>query len=126
MPTKCTLELTPRQLNTLRHMLGIETPNDRVPKPSRDYYCANPGDEKLAELERLGAVECYDRAARGYDWFRCTAAGRIAAMASHRTIRRSKSQRVYVAFLRCKDCFADLSFREFLTHPDFADTRRAA
>src|SRR5688572_23336647 len=40
-PSLSTPALTSEQLDTLRHMLGINTPHDRQPKPYRDYYCAN-------------------------------------------------------------------------------------
>lgn len=125
------MNLTPDQLDTLRHMLGIDTPDDRVPNPYRDYYCAAAGDVKLAELERMGAVKCTRRAGlpgvfSEYDNYVTTPAGRAAAIASHRTIRRTKAQRVYSKFLDVSDCFADLTFREFLTGPEFAQTRREA
>jgi hypothetical protein len=122
------MNLSPDQLHTLRHMLGINTPNDRLPKPHRDYAAVCPGDPQFAELERLGAVECYRRPCPGfeYDYFRCTPAGRAAAMASHKTIRRTKSQRIYSKFLDVSDALQDLTFREFLTLPEFAECRRSA
>lgn len=123
-----TEKLTADQLHTLRHMLGINTPNDRIPRPYRDYAAVNPGDAEFAELERLGAVECYRRSSPGYsyDYFRCTPAGRAAAMASHRTIRRTKAQRIYSKFLDVRDALNDLTFKEFLTNPEFAESRRSA
>jgi hypothetical protein len=119
------MNLTPDQLDTLRHMLGINTPNAPKPEPFRDYYCANPGDEKLAQIEALGAVECYSKHG-GYWWYRCTDAGRAAAMASHKTIRKSKSSRVYSKYLDVSDVFPGLTFRRFITDPEFAQTRRSA
>lgn len=118
--------LSPEQLDTLRHMLGINTPNHREPKPYRHYYCAAAGDRKLAELARLGAVELVPNALWSGDYYVCTPAGRAAAIASHRTIRRSKGSRVYSKFLGIRDAFNDLTFREFLTDPRFADARRSA
>lgn len=117
--------LTFQQLNTLRHMLGINTPDDAQPKPYRNYYCANPGDPMLVELVRLGAAEIYS-ARDGYEWYRCTDAGRAAAMASHKTICRTKSQRVYSKFLDVRDALGDITFRDFLTNPQFAESRRQA
>lgn len=119
------MQLSDKQLDTLRHMLGINTPDDPRPKPYRDYYCANPGDTKLLELERLGAVEKYSEQG-SYYWYRCTPAGRAAAMASHKTIRNSKAKRVYGKFLEVRDAFNDLTFKDFLTHEDFRDCRRNA
>ena len=119
------LALSPEQLRTLRHMLGIDDPQQREPKPYRDYYCANPDDAGMAALVAAGAVEKYATQG-GYEWFRCTAAGKAAGIASHRTIRYTKARRVYGRFLDVRDTFADLTFRQFLTDPEFAETRRSA
>lgn len=105
-------------------MLGINTPFDKQPKPYRDYCAAVPGDAKMAELEALGAVRCYRRDT--YHWYTTTEAGRSAAIASHRYIRRSKAARVYSAFLDVSDCIPDLTFKAFLIDPQFAETRRNA
>lgn len=122
------MELNSEQLRVLRHMLGIDDPDAREPKPYRNYYAACPGDPAMAALAKTGAV----RLARGpvegfpYDYYVCTDAGTTAAIKSHRAIRKSKSQRVYSAFLSACDCFQDLTFRQFLTDPYFAETRRSA
>ena len=123
-----TMELTDKQLDTLRHMLGINTPWTAKPEPTRDYYCASPGYAEIVELERLGAVHCYRRADEHtvYDWYCCTDAGRAAAMASHKTIRYNKAKRVYGKYLDISDCLPDLTFKHFLTSAEFAETRRAA
>lgn len=119
------LDLSPEQLDTLRHMLGINTPDDREPKPYRDYYCANRDDPKLKALANAGAVRLYSQR-DSYDWYCCTDAGRVAAMRSHRTIRRTKGQRIYSRFLDVSDCCPDLTFRQFLTDAEFAQIRREA
>ena len=121
------MDLTNNQLYTLRHMLGINTPNDRVPRPYRNYAAVTPEDPEYIELKRLGAVERYVcQGSAEYHWYRCTEAGKLAAMRSHRKIRRTKSQRRYVKFLDVSDCYQDLTFREFLTHPYFKDARESA
>lgn len=118
-------ELSEKQLDMLRHMLGINDPWMREPEPTRDYYAANPEDEHLIELASLGMVRKYSE--RGeYFWYCSTPAGRAAAIKSHRSIRYSKSKRVYGKFLDISDCFADLTFKQFLTDPQFAETRRSA
>jgi hypothetical protein len=119
------MNLNPYQLRTLRHMLGINTPEDARPKPYRNYYCANPQEAQMLELLRLGAIELYDTRG-GYEWYRCTDAGRAAAMASHKTIRYTRAKRRYLKFLEVSDCWPDLTFREFLTHPRYEATRRSA
>lgn len=118
-------DLTERQEDMLRHMLGINHPEHRVPNPYRDYAAVCPGNPAWIELAALGLVEVY--ASRGgYDWYRTTAEGRAAALASHRNIRWSRDARRYAAFLRIADCMHDLTFREFLTAPEFAEARRSA
>jgi hypothetical protein len=122
MTNQDTLSLSPDQLHTLRHMLGITDPSLAVPKPYRNYYAANPGDEHMAELERLGAVKM-----TGTRWdliyYECTEAGTAAAIASFKTIQLSKGKRVYRAFLNASDVAPDLTFREFLTNPAFKGSR---
>lgn len=112
------MNLNAEQLRILRHMLGIDRPEMDEPKPYRDYYCANPGDPSMVELERIGAVRLYDT--RGdYAWYTCTSEGRAAGIASHRTIRYSAGKRRYIRFLDVRECRPDLTFREFLTDPRY-------
>ena len=119
------MTLTDEQERILRHMLGINRPELKLPIPTRDYYCANPGNKDLLELEALGAVECY-RKCGTYFWYTTTEAGRLAGIKSHRKIRYGRDQRRYDRFLEAKDAFSDLTFREFLTHPYFKEAREGA
>lgn len=119
------IPLTDEQTRILRHMLGIDLPDVKNPKPYRDYYCANRGDEQLAELARLGAVHLYSQHG-GYDWYCCTDIGCAAAFASHERIRLPKAKRIYRRFLDVKNGISDLTFKKFLTAPEFAQTRRDA
>lgn len=108
-------------------MLGIDDPSKARPEPYRDHFCANAGDPELVELERLGMVEPF-RSFMGdtYTTYRTTEAGRAAAIASFKTIQHPKKRRTYLAFLRASDFYPDLTFREFLVSPDWADARRNA
>jgi hypothetical protein len=118
--------LTKDQLHTLRHMLGINTPDDRIPKPYRNYAAVNPGDPDFLELEKLGVIKKCASAKPGvteYDYYRCTDEGRLAAMRSHRDIRKPKSSRRYSMYLDISDLYPDLTFKEFLTDPYFKDLR---
>jgi len=117
---------TPDQLHTLRHMLGINDPSKRVPRPYRNYAAVNPGDPEFIEMARAGLVEIYRARGSGseYDYYRCTEMGRLAAMRSFRSIRYSAAKRRYIAYLNVSDAVPDLTFRQFLTHPDFAEARR--
>jgi hypothetical protein len=110
--------LNEHQLRTLRHMLGINTHEAERPKPWRNYYCANPGEKEMVELARLGAIEIYDTRG-GYEWWRCTDVGRATAIASHKTIRHSPAKRRYIRFLNLRECYPDLTFRQFLTDPQY-------
>ena len=120
------MQVTEDQADTLRHMLGLTDPYAPRATPTRDYYCANPGDPHLAELERIGAVERY--AVRdGYEWFKTTEAGRLAAVQDFmRRAQKPKRARVYRAFLNTSDIVPDLTFREFLTHEFYARIRAEA
>ena len=61
-----------------------------------------------------------------HDWYCCTEMGKSVAMKSHKTIRYSKARRMYSKFLDIRECFEGLTFKDFLTHPRFADSRREA
>lgn len=114
------LNLNVEQLRILRHMLGIDRPEMDVPKPYRDYYCANPGEPAMLELECLGAVRRYDTRG-GYEWWTCTPEGRAAGIASHKTIRLSPAKRRYSRFLDLRECCPDLTFHKFLTDPRYRE-----
>ena len=119
------MEFSKDHLHTLRHMLGINTPDDRIPRPYRNYAAVSPGDSEFKELECIGVVEKYKSCDPDtqYDWFRCTKVGKLAAMRSHRDIRRTKAQRRYSKFFDLCDCYPDLTFFEFLTNPEFVEAR---
>ena len=121
------MDLTDKQLGTLRHMLGINKPYDKIPKPSRNYAAVNPGDPEFVELEKIGAVvRCRSTLPSDYHYYQCTEAGKEAAMQSHRKIRHGKSKRVYWQYRGLCDCIPDLTFKEFLTNPEYAEIRKEA
>lgn len=119
------MKLDEDQLDTLRHMLGINDGWKANPEPYRDYYCSNIGDLELAKLHELGAVTLI-KADDRYMWWKTTDAGRAAALQSYKTIQKPKGARVYRRFLSAKERFTHLTFRDFLTKPIFADYRRDA
>lgn len=119
------LDLTDPQLRILRHMLGIDDRCQKHPECARDYYCANPGDAELVALERAGAVNRY-RFSESYWWYATTPAGRTAAIKSFYARRASRDERRYLSYLSARDCFSGLTFKQFLTQPRFAETRRDA
>lgn len=119
------LTFTAEQEHVLMHMLGIDDPSKAQPQEYRDYYCANPGDPELHELARLGLVRLY-RTDASYEWFTTTDAGKVAARAAHRRSIYPKKKRIYLRFLTASDAIPDLTFKQFLTLPEFAEARRNA
>lgn len=124
------MELNADQLHMLRHMLGINTPTHRRPRPYRNHAAVIPGDPRFLALEAAGAVARCRRAGDApgfeYDYYACTPAGREAAMRSHRDIRFPKKKHTYARYLSLRDALPDLSFREFLVDPDYSDIRKEA
>ena len=113
---------TKEQLQTLRHMLGIDVAHKRNPEEYRNYYCAPHNCAELHELESLGMVRAYDKCEH-YEWFTATDAGKAAARWSQREMLEPKAKRMYSAFLHIADCRPDMTFRDFLTAPDLHDYR---
>lgn len=121
-------ELTEKDLDHLRHMLGINTPTDKHPKPYRDYAAVNPHDKEWLRLESLGMVRRYRTVEphSPYNWYTTTDEGKARAIASHKNIRQSRSKRRYSAYLDVSDTFSELKFIDFLTDPQFKQTRDEA
>ena len=118
-------EINQKQLSTLRHMLGINDPTVKTPKPYRNYAAVSPGDEEFKELHSLGLVRFVGY--RGdYDYYSCTELGKLLAEKSHKDIRYKKSKRVYIKYLSVSDACPELSFKSFLTDPKFARYRKEA
>jgi hypothetical protein len=121
--------LTEKQLHWLRHMLGINDRRKKHPEPYRNYAAVNPSDPEFVEMEKLGVVRLH-RPSSGdvfvYDCWVVTDSGKKAAFKSFYARRFSKSKRKYHAFLSLRDCFDDLTFKEFLMSPEFADVRANA
>jgi hypothetical protein len=119
------IDMTEEQFATLRHMLGIDTPEIGSPKPYRNYYCACFGDAAMKELERIGMVRLY-RTSEDYEFYETTDAGRAAAFESHRKVKLPKKKRMYLMYLRIKDARPDVTFREFLVDCEYSNARACA
>lgn len=109
-------------------MLGINTPEKRIPEPSRNYAAVVPGDPEFVGMERAGLVLCFRAAGDGteYDYYACTDKGRAVALLSFWNIQYSKPRRRYLRYLSIRESFPDLTFHEFLTDPQFSQTRGEA
>lgn len=117
------IETTREEQKTLRHMLGIDTFDQRIAKPYRDYYCATPNDPHLESMRERGLVERYEARDKTYWWYRTTPAGREIAFASRIPLIKTPAQRRYLAYLDISDALPDLTFREFLVGPEFKEAR---
>jgi len=119
------MDLSDKQLNTLRHMLGINDPFMKVPKSYRNYAAVNPGDKDFLELEKLGVIRKYCCAGSDtqYDYYTCTDVGKLAAINSHKNIRKRKPQRMYAQFLNIKDYCPSITFKDFLIRADYKSIR---
>jgi hypothetical protein len=117
-------------MNTLRHMLGINTPHHKEPKPYRNHAAVNPGNQEFQKLEKQGLVEKMGPVADGLypklQFYRCTETGKALAMSSHRSIRLKKAARVYRLYLDLSDTDSELTFKEFLINPAYAEMKREA
>ena len=119
--------MTEKQLQLLRHMLGIDDPSKAHPKSHRDYAAVNPGDPDFIAMEEAGAVRRYEpRLESEYHWYTTTDEGKRLAHESHKATRWPKSKRVYSAFLNISDVLPDLTFMEFLRDPQFKELRASA
>lgn len=119
------VQLNDEQLRILRHMLGIDVDDTPNPSEYRDYYCANRDDPVLCGMAGLGVVERY-ASDHHYDWYRTTGVGKAVARASQRAMLLPKPKRIYLRWLSISDVRPDLTFRDFLTQPEYAETRRTA
>lgn len=121
------MELSPREEDTLRHMLGVNDPYKRDPKPYRNHYVA--GSEDVPRLERLASLGLVvKRPTRLTEdpLYVATEAGIQVALESQKSIRKPKAARVYHTYLDISDLCSELTFKKFLTDPQFAEARRNA
>jgi hypothetical protein len=109
--------------DTLLHMTGCRAED---PEPRRNRYVGPADSPGLPELVAAGLAECLGvwRLAREHAW-RATPAGLAEAerLASSRAPKLTRAQRRYRRWLSLSDVY-DVSFREFLVSPKFADHRR--
>lgn len=110
----------------LHHALGISDPMrpDRV--PYRNHFVVGPGHADMPSLERLEEAGLMVRKRHallngGDRVFTVTEAGKALALQTRPRALKAKIR--YGRFLRIKEVLPDLTFREFLTTPQFANDR---
>lgn len=122
-------EVSQLELEILLHSLGLN--HEDVREPYRNYFVAGDGHSDMPLLKSLcdkGLMRREDRtpgfleASDGL--FLVTDAGRTYALANRPKPKTlSRARRRYSAFLDMKECYPDLTFREFLTEPYFEKDR---
>lgn len=114
--------------DTLRHMLGINDPClPWPPKCWRDYAAVEPGDSQFADMAERGLV-LLTRKAGGhfsFDYYATTDTGKEVALTTFKAMQLTKARRRYHGWLSLSDCHPDLTFREYLTLPEYAEHRRS-
>lgn len=121
---------TPEELETLRHMLGINDFTRRHMESHRNHYCA--GGEDVAKLDAMASRGLVVKRSNGSPLsggdpvYVATAEGKRLAHESRRAALLPKKKRIYLAFLRVSDAVPDLTFGRFLTSDEFAEYRRDA
>lgn len=119
------LDLTPQHLHILRHSLGLD--DNGHGREYRNHYVSGPGHHScrlLQELVTAGYME--ERRspgflAKGDKCFYVTEKGRGVAWVPEPVL--SPRKRRWQAFTDVREALPDLSFKTFLTHPEFARYR---
>lgn len=115
-------------MRILLHTLGIDRYDTKDPNAYRDYFAADPSNERLKAMANAGLVRRYREPSEGmpYDLYETTELGKHEAFNYWYRHRKPKKARVYSRFLDCREANADLTFRDFLVEPEYADIRRQA
>ena len=118
-------------LHILHHSLGISEPLEisKQKPPYRNHFVTEPRGkdfELLKDLEKAGLVERQRHSLlRSKQWcFHCTDEGKRLASTTRPTLKLTRDQRRYDNFLEMSDVDQDLTFRKFLTDPQYEEFRR--
>ncbi|WP_018875257.1 hypothetical protein [Thioalkalivibrio sp. ALJ8] len=115
----------PADLHLLHHALGISDPAYPDLEPYRNHFMAGPGHSDMPGLERLedeGLMVRSTHPLAGGVWvFSATEEGRRIALETRPRLPKSKLR--YRRYLNVRDIDPDLTFREFLSNPEFAHCR---
>ncbi len=118
-----------RQLHILRHSLGIG--DDGRGRPCRNHFCTGQGSKDWDDCRILSAVGLMiDKGAMsltgGDHLFVVTDEGRKSAINTEPLTKASKAKRRYRYWLEIREVFPDATFHDFLTRPEFAESRERA
>ena len=122
-----TSEVSAAGLEILLHSLGLRDP--MIEESYRNYFVAGPGHDDLLRLLDLcwkGLMKEHPGPGPGFlnkddRFFRATPLG-IAVALKHRP-KITRAQCRYLRFLSVAEAWPDLTFREFLIQPEFAQYR---
>ena len=119
-------DLLDADLRLLHHTLGISDPYQPEREPYRNYFVASDGHSDMPGLNRLVAAGMmksreHPLCGKGSLVFYATDIGKAVAIKTRPKVSRNKLR--YRRFLSLSDCCPDLTFRQFLTDPEFRDYR---
>ena len=110
-------ELTPDDIHALQHSLGI---SDGRTKEYRNHYADEPDCPQMAKLIAMGLMKRGYRIPGGLQMYHVTEAGKKIAR-DNLPPPPSKKKRRYLRYLDASDAYPDLTFREFLTEPEWKE-----
>ena len=116
------MELSKDDIHVLQHSLGITDGG----KEYRNYYCAVTDDPQLEALTRSGLMVRGHKINDGRNrYYFVTDDGRKVAYKNLPSRPRlTRGQRRYRKWMNISDCYPDLTFKEFLTLPEFREARK--
>lgn len=117
--------LTAEALGILHHALGVSDPYQCDQPPYRNHFVAGQGHDDeplLLQLVQQGLMVVRESKLTGGDaLYVVSDRGVDIALKSRPRVPQKKL--LYRRFLSVRDCCPDLTFREFLTSPEFAECR---
>lgn len=114
--------VTDSEARLLHHTLGVSDAYNPERAPYRNHFVAGPGHPDLKDLENLvamGHMVCYKHPLTNGDELVFSATDTGKAVAIRTRPRAPKNKLRYHRFLSLKDAIPDLTFKKFLTDPQF-------
>ena len=117
--------LTPEELHVLRHSLGLDMHGRG--RQYRNHYCTGEGSTCWPTIQTLitkGLMVAGHTQSSGNNFFHVTREGKRMAVLGVKPLKIPKARRRYHKWCEVAEVCPDLTFREFLTAPAFAESRR--